>query len=64
MLAEAQIKLGELDEAAETINILRRRSNAYEISAQDVILDFILDERSRKLFTEEQSRYTLLTTNK
>jgi len=62
--AEAQYLLGDLGGAAETINIIRRRSNASEITASDVDLDFILDERSRELFLEEHRRWTLLRTGK
>ena len=62
--AEAQHLLGLNDEAAETINIIRRRSNATEISASDVNIDFILDERSRELIVEENRRWTLLRTGK
>lgn len=63
ILAEAQMKLGDLPGAAATINVLRRRANASEIAAGDVTMDFILDERSRELFSEEHRRYTLLRTN-
>ncbi|HEX6925494.1 MAG TPA: RagB/SusD family nutrient uptake outer membrane protein [Longimicrobiaceae bacterium] len=62
LLAEAQMKQGKLAEAAENINIVRRRSNASEIGPDDVTLDFILDERSRELVTEEHRRYTLIRT--
>jgi hypothetical protein len=62
--AEAQLLLGSLGESAETINIIRRRSNASEITSSEVDIDFILDERSRELFLEEHRRYTLLRTNK
>ena len=62
--AEAQFKLGQLGPAAETINIIRERSNATPITAGDVTLDFILDERSRELIVEEERRYTLLRTHK
>src|SRR5690606_15029776 len=62
--AEAQFKLGNNAGAAETINIIRRRAHTHEISASDVTLDFILDERSRELITEEHRRYTLLRTGK
>lgn len=62
--AEAQLLLGQTAEAAESINIIRRRANANEISPGDVDIDFILDERSRELVTEEHRRYTLLRTNK
>ncbi|MFC7522352.1 RagB/SusD family nutrient uptake outer membrane protein [Parapedobacter sp. GCM10030251] len=62
--AEAQFKLGDNTGAAETINIIRRRAQAHEISAADVTLDFIVDERSRELITEEHRRYTLIRTGK
>ena len=62
LLAEAQMKLGELSEAATTINALRNRAKATPITAAQVNLDFILDERSRELVTEEHRRYTLLRT--
>src|SRR5690606_37361535 len=62
--AEAQFKLGNSEGAAETINIIRRRSNASEISAADVDIDFILDERARELVIEEHRRYTLLRNDK
>ena len=62
--AEAQFKMNNAAGAAETINIIRRRSKASEISAGDITLDFILDERSRELFNEEYRRYTLLRTGK
>ncbi len=62
--AEAQMLLNDKTGAAETINILRRRVNATEITAADVDIDFILDERSRELITEEHRRYTLLRTGK
>ena len=62
--AEAEYKLGLLDEAAETLNVIRRRSNASEITAADVDIDFILDERARELTMEEHRRWTLLRTGK
>jgi len=62
--AEAQMLLGDLPGAANTINVIRRRANASEISPSDVNVDFILDERSRELVTEEHRRYTLLRTGK
>lgn len=62
--AEAQYKLGDLNGAAETINIIRNRSNAGEITAADVDIDFILDERARELAVEEERKYTLLRTGK
>src|SRR5690606_33413531 len=62
--AEAQFKLGNSSGAAETINVVRRRANASEITGADVSIDFILDERSRELLCEEHRRYTLLRTGK
>jgi hypothetical protein len=62
LLAEAQFRLGDLSGAAATLNIIRTRSNATPITAAQVTLDFILDERSRELITEEHRRYTLLRT--
>lgn len=62
--AEAQFRLGHPENAAETINVLRRRAHASEIGAADVSIDFILDERSRELLLEEERRYTLLRTGK
>ena len=62
--AEAQLLLNDKVGAAETINIIRRRSNASDISSGDINIDFILDERSRELVMEEQRRYTLLRTGK
>ena len=62
LLAEAQFKLNDLDGAAKTLNIIRARANATPITAAQVNLNFILDERSRELISEEHRRYTLLRT--
>jgi hypothetical protein len=62
LLAEARFEQGDLAGAADAINSLRRRANASEITPAQVTLDFILDERSRELLTEEHRRYTLLRT--
>lgn len=67
LLAEAlwmQGKVGKADGAAFYINEVRKRSNASLISARDVTLDFILDERARELVTEENRRETLMRTRK
>jgi hypothetical protein len=63
LLAEAQFKQGKLDDAAATLNVVRERSHASPITAADVTMDFILDERARELLTEEERRYTLLRTH-
>jgi len=62
-LAEADFELGDLPGAATAINTLRIRAHAATITPAQVTLDFILDERSRELFSEEDRRYTLLRTN-
>ena len=62
LLAEAQLKLGLPGDAATTLNVVRARSGASTVTAAQVTLAFILDERSRELVTEEERRYTLLRT--
>lgn len=62
LLAEAQMKQGNLIAAAATINLLRARAGASLITPAKVTVDFILDERSRELVTEEERRFTLLRT--
>jgi hypothetical protein len=62
LLAEAQFRLNDLAGAAATINLIRARANTTPITAAQVTLDFILDERSRELISEEHRRYTLLRT--
>ncbi len=64
LLAEAQLAQGNREGAAETINVVRRRSNASDITATDVTIDFLLDERSRELLCEEQRRYSLVRNKK
>lgn len=64
LLAEAEMKLGKPEAAAEWINKVRARSHASLITAGQVTLDFILDERSRELVTEEERRETLVRTGK
>lgn len=60
--AEAQVQQGDAPGAAETINVLRRRAHAPEVSASQMNLDFILDERVRELIGEENRRLTLMRT--
>ncbi len=59
LYAEALMKLNDPN-AAEWVNKIRRRANVSEISNSDLTIDFILDERSRELITEEQRRHTLI----
>ncbi|RFZ90990.1 RagB/SusD family nutrient uptake outer membrane protein [Mucilaginibacter conchicola] len=60
--AEAQLKQGKTGEAATTINILRDRAHAGTVSASDINMNFILDERVRELIGEENRRMTLMRT--
>jgi starch-binding outer membrane protein, SusD/RagB family len=60
--AEAQLKQSNTGGAATTLNILRARAAAAPITAADVTLDFILDERARELIAEENRRMTLMRT--
>ncbi|MBC3540079.1 RagB/SusD family nutrient uptake outer membrane protein [Rufibacter sediminis] len=60
--AEAQFKQGKMGEAAASINVLRERAHAPLVTAADITLDFILDERVRELIGEENRRLTLMRT--
>ncbi len=51
--AEAYFWKNQLSEAANDINKIRDRANALPIQANEVTIDFILDERGRELFAEE-----------
>lgn len=62
LAAEALMNQGKTDLAAFYLNELRRRSNASEIEASDVTLEFILKERSRELVSEEYRKHTLVRT--
>jgi len=64
LAAEALMNQGKTQQAADLLNELRARSNASEISAGDVTLDFILKERSRELVSEEYRKHTLIRTGK
>lgn len=63
--AEAEFRLGNSDKAAEYINVIRTRAAkkapvdqtaAMQVSASDITIDFILDERARE-FAGEQIRW-------
>ena len=64
LLAEADFKLGDLQGAATAINALRARAHAALVTAANINIDFILDERARELFSEEDRRYVLLRTGR
>lgn len=51
--AEAYYWKSNTEAAVADINQVRRRANAPEITAADVDLDYIYDERARELYTEE-----------
>lgn len=65
--AEARLKQGNTSGAADDINVLRQRAFAQypakgAVSASDITMDFILDERARELLLEEFRRMTLMRT--
>lgn len=66
LLAEAYIGQGDAfkAKAAEAINEVRQRAGASIITASDITMDFLLDERIRELVGEESRRFTLIRTDK
>lgn len=63
LYAEALMKNKKNGEAIRWINKVRNRSNACSIDEHDLTvggMDFILDERSRELLSEEERRHTLI----
>ena len=57
--AEAYFWKGEMQRAADDINMVRRRAQAREISASEVNMRMILDERARELYYEEPRKSEL-----
>jgi hypothetical protein len=57
--AEAFCRKGDLQKAADDINVVRNRANASPVTASNVTIDYILDERARELIVEEPRRRTL-----
>lgn len=62
LLAEALVQQGRPEDAATIINILRDRAHAPQVTAAQMSLDFVLDERARELIGEENRRMTLMRT--
>jgi hypothetical protein len=62
--AEANLLKGDLAAAATDINVVRVRSQATPVTAADVNMDLILDERARELYGEEFRLNTLMRTGK
>lgn len=62
--AEANMLKGELAAAAADINSVRSRAQATSVTAADVTIDLILDERARELYGEEFRLSTLMRTGK
>lgn len=62
--AEAYLATGQKDLAAADVNKVRQRSNAKPVSAANLDIDYILDERARELYGEEWRLITLRRTGK
>jgi len=62
--AEANLLKGDAAAAAADINIVRGRALATPVTADDVNMDLILDERARELYGEEFRLSTLMRTGK
>lgn len=62
--AEANLLAGNKAAAAQDINAIRERAHATPVTAGDVTLDLILDERARELCMEDFRINTLMRTNK
>jgi len=62
--AEAYIQLGKKDLAAADINVVRARAHARPVDPTDVNIDYLLDERIRELYGEENRHFVLRRTGK
>jgi hypothetical protein len=62
--AEAYVGMNQPGLAADDINAVRSRSNAGDVDAADVNIDYILDERLRELGVEEKRMLTLMRLGK
>jgi hypothetical protein len=57
--AEAYLGKNDKNAAAADINVIRNRANATPATPAEITIDYILDERLRELYTEEQRMMTL-----
>jgi hypothetical protein len=57
--SEAYLGKGDTQSAANDINMLRNRARAIPVQANQVNIDYILDERLRELISEELRMMTL-----
>jgi len=64
LLAEAYVRAGQKDKAADAINVVRDRANATLATADEMDIDYILDERIRELCGEEVRNITLFRMGK
>ncbi|MNQ90302.1 SusD family protein [compost metagenome] len=64
LLAEAYLGQTNPSKAADAVNEVRRRANAGDVSAADMNIDYLLDERIRELVGEESRKFTLVRTKK
>lgn len=62
--AEANLGLGNKAAAATDINVVRARAKASAVTANEVTIDYILDERLRELGIEEKRMLTLMRLGK
>ena len=62
--AEANLLAGDLQAAANDVNVIRNRAHATLVTVNDMSLDLILDERARELFMEDFRLNTLMRMNK
>lgn len=62
--AEAYLGLNNKASAAADINVIRNRAKATPVLAANVDINFILDERARELYAEEQRTITLMRLGK
>ncbi|MDR3252493.1 MAG: RagB/SusD family nutrient uptake outer membrane protein, partial [Tannerella sp.] len=60
MIAECNYWKGQLGEAANNLNVVRQRAGAEPLSASDINIGEILDERARELYYEENRHVELV----